>query len=298
MEIRGEKFLPSVGVVLNLSPDHLERHKTIRDYGASKCRIFSNMEPSQLAIIPTNDILLKELASKSAGNGTRAWLGDLPGVQLDDTESCATIHVPTSSQKARLDLSMLKTIGGHNAHNAGTAALLALGLDVGLDEDDVQSALPLLKPPPHRMEVVCQDEDGLLWIDDSKATNVEATYACLKGLTKQKAVVLLGGLPKVLNVEGNIGFDKLVEVLRSHRAVITFGTAGEKIKKELAEGSLLIPCIQSKGLVEAVKLARHFAEYGDAIVLSPGCASFDEFRNFEHRGEMFSSLARRSVPCN
>lgn len=295
MEIGGRNFRPSVAVVLNLTPDHLERHKTLREYGACKCRVFSHMNPSQLAVIPANDMLLRELAAQSGDHSTRAWLGDLPGVQLDDTGAYAMIHVPTTSQEARLDLTTLNTTGVHNAHNAGTAALLALGVDMGLNEDTLQSALPMLKPPPHRMQIVWKDENGVLWINDSKATNVEATYTGLKGLTKHRAVVLLGGLAKVLDKDGNIGFNKLAHVLRSHRAVVTFGASAEQIKKDLEEEGLTIPCNQSKGLVEAVELAKSFVQHGDAIVLSPGCASFDEFHNFEDRGQVFSSLAKQST---
>lgn len=205
------------------------------------------------------------------------------------------IHVPTTSQEAWLDLTTLNTTGIHNAHNAGTAALLALGVDMGLNEDALQSALPMLKLPPHRMQIVWRDENGVLWINDSKATNVEATYTGLKGLTKHRAVVLLGGLAKVLDKDGNIGFNKLAHVLTSHRAVVTFGASAEQIKKDLEEEGLAIPCNQSKGLVEAVELAKSFVQHGDAIVLSPGCASFDEFHNFEHRGQVFSSLAKQST---
>lgn len=189
----------------------------------------------------------------------------------------------------------MKTTGVHNAQNAGTAALLALGLNIGLHEDIVQSALPKLESLPHRMQIVCRDDNDLLWINDSKATNVDATYTGLKGFTKQQAVVLLGGLAKILDRNGSIGFSNLVHVLTCHRAVVTFGASGEQIKKDLEANGLAIPCKQSKGLVEAIEVAKSIAQPGDAILLSPGCASFDEFRNFEHRGQLFSSLAKQST---
>eukprot|EP00250_Pteridium_aquilinum_P004216 c14444_g1_i1 orf=1233-1997(+) len=251
------------------------------------------MDPSQLAVIPSDDILLQELAAHSGGHGTRAWLGGLPGVQVDNAGIAAVLHVPTTAQEAHLDLSTLKTTGVHNAHNAGTAALLAFGANIGLNEDIVQSALPMLKSLPHRMQIVWHDDNGVLWINDSKATNVDATYTGLKGFTKKRAVVLLGGLAKVLDKDGTIGFSNLVHVLNSQRAVVAFGASGEQIKRDLEANGLTIPCKQSKGLAEAVGMARNAARSGDAILLSPGCASFDEFRNFEQRGQVFSVLARQ-----
>ncbi|MCO5608957.1 hypothetical protein L7F22_063175 [Adiantum nelumboides] len=147
---------------------------------------------------------------------------------------------------------------------------------------------------PHDVEesVLCRDDNGVVWINDSKATNVDATYTGLRGLTKQGCVVLLGGLAKILDESGNIGFGNLVHVLKSHRAVVTFGAFGERIKKDLEANGLVIPCKQSKGLKEAVQVAKSIAQPGDAVVLSPACASYDEFHNFEHRGQFFSDLAR------
>eukprot|EP00249_Psilotum_nudum_P008341 c21207_g1_i5 orf=257-1927(+) len=295
MEIRGQFFLPSVAVVLNFTPDHLDRHRTLRNYGESKCRLFSHMKPSDLAVIPSDSKLLEEIYSLSGSQGTRAWIGDLPGVKLYSMAQCAKILVPTTRVEMELDVGVLNAIGIHNAYNAGSAAFLALGLDMGLKQETIQSALPTLQPPPHRMQIVCKDEDGVLWVDDSKATNVEAVYAGLKGSFKQQAVVLLGGLAKVLDKEGNIGFHRLVEVLQHHRAVITFGAAGERIKKDLEVAGLSIPCFQCKGLEEAVDTARSISQPGDAVVLTPGCSSFDEFQSFEHRGQVFSTLARRQI---
>ncbi|KAH7432546.1 hypothetical protein KP509_07G027400 [Ceratopteris richardii] len=292
MEINPRTFKPSVAVVLNLTPDHLERHKTLENYGLCKCRLFSHMSPSQLAVIPAGDSFLQGLVIQSGGEGTIGWLGSLPGVQFNGAGSAAQIFVPTTSFEAHLDLTTLKTTGVHNAQNAGTAALLAFGADLGLDESVVQAGLPKLKSLPHRMQVVWRDDKNVLWINDSKATNVHATYTGLKGLTNQKSVVLLGGLAKVLDENGNIGFGKLVDVLCSHRAVVSFGAFGGKIKKDLETNGLAIPCFQTTSLVEAVEVAKTIAQPGDAILLSPACASFDGFSNFEQRGQFFVALAR------
>ncbi|XP_057859198.2 uncharacterized protein LOC131068013 isoform X6 [Cryptomeria japonica] len=191
MEIPNRHFKPSVAVVLNLTPDHLERHKTMQNYAMMKCRLFSHMDPSHLAVIPS----------------------------------------------------------------------------------------------------VTKDDQGVLWVDDSKATNVEATYAGLEGLRGQPSVVLLGGIAKVLNKEGHIGFERLVDCLKYHKAVITFGASGKKIKQTLDGAGISIPCVEVTSMRDAVSTAKFFAKHGDAILLSPGCASFDEFENFEHRGKVFQELA-------
>eukprot|EP00268_Persea_americana_P067516 TRINITY_DN9304_c0_g1_i7.p1 TRINITY_DN9304_c0_g1~~TRINITY_DN9304_c0_g1_i7.p1 ORF type:complete len:160 (+),score=15.73 TRINITY_DN9304_c0_g1_i7:239-718(+) len=111
------------------------------------------------------------------------------------------------------------------------------------------------------------------------------------GLKAHKSVVLLGGLAKDSNIENSNGFEKLVEPLKYHRCVITFGYSGKMIQKTLYDAGLTIPCIRVAKLEDAVNSARSIAKSGDAIVLSPGCASFDEFRNFVHRGKVFQELA-------
>ncbi|CAM6100244.1 unnamed protein product [Calypogeia fissa] len=289
MELPGS-FCPKVAVILNLSPDHLERHKTMENYGLTKCRLFAQMDSSCLAVVPQADSFLRKLALQSGHKGTQAWLGGLPGVQLDSQARRAFIMVPTTGVQAALYLSGLKAFGSHNAHNAGSAALVALALDVGVDEDVIRDAIPNLSAPPHRMEIVHQDEKEVLWINNSKATNVDATVVGLRGITGRKAVVLIGGLAKVVQ-EQNLGFDRLVSELNSHEAVVLFGASGKQIEMELRDAGLTVRCVRTDFMKDAVDLARSFAKPGDVVLLSPACASFDEFRNFEHRGQVFTDLA-------
>eukprot|EP00850_Spirogloea_muscicola_P003153 SM000012S25415 [mRNA] locus=s12:972364:975083:- [translate_table: standard] len=157
-------------VVLNLTPDHLERHSSMEAYGAAKCRVFARQESSDLAIIPQNDVMLRRLSALAGSSGKRAWLGGLPGVQLDSQARRAIVAVPTTGVEARLYLTSLKAIGLHNAHNAGTAALLALGLDVGLCEGDIQAGISALSPPPHRMQLGEGSKTSLLKSSSSIAS--------------------------------------------------------------------------------------------------------------------------------
>lgn len=188
----------------------------------------------------------------------------------------------------------MKAMGNHNYHNAAVAALSVLGLDMGIEADSISELAETLKSLAHRMQIVHRDTYGVTWVDDSKATNVESTYTGLMGLKEQKAVVLLGGVAKVIEDTNSNGFRKLVGPLMHHRRVITFGFSGSMIYETLQAGGLTIPCIRVKTLEDAVSCARSIAENGDTIVLTPGCASFDEFKNFEHRGKVFQKLASTS----
>lgn len=292
MELPGG-FDPRVGVILNLTPDHLARHGTMESYGAHKCRVFERMRPTDLAMVPDGDALLTSLA-RGVGAGRRIWLGGAPGVVVEGmtakirlpgrawTWSGERLDAPVSVD---LDLSGVTVPGAHNREHAATAAALTIAL--GADPADVQRALAGLVALPHRMEPVGQ-LDGVPWINDSKATNVESTLVGVRGVS-QPSVVLLGGEAK------GPGFAPLVPALGGHRAVVCFGGSGSLIEEELLEAGLSRgapsqvgpPVYRVARMVDALALARTLARPGDAVLLSPACASFDEFRNFEHRGDVF-----------
>ncbi|OMO70146.1 hypothetical protein COLO4_28736 [Corchorus olitorius] len=294
MEIPCLSFSPSVSVVLNLTPDHLERHKTMSSYAATKCRLFSHMTNTKLGLLSFGNQHLNEAIRKNLNKFNLAWIGAFPGVKIDMESQVASLEVPDIGVSSQLQLGGMKAIGKHNYYNAAVAALSVAGLDVGVDVKAINSTIETLRAPPHRMQIVCKDVHGITWVDDSKATNMEATYAGLMGLKGQKSVVLLGGLAKVSNEQALNGFEQLIEPLNSHRCVITFGSSGTMIHDALSNNGLRIPCFQASNLKDAVNHAKKIAKHGDAIVLSPGCASFDEFRNFEHRGMVFQELALSS----
>ncbi|KAK6149191.1 hypothetical protein DH2020_016716 [Rehmannia glutinosa] len=235
-------------------------------------------------------------------------------LHVDMEAKIAYFTVPKFGLVSQLALDKLNAVGTHNYYNAAVAALSVIGLDVGVDGVAISSIIDKLRAPPHRMQIVHKDTRGVTWVDDSKATNVEATYAGLMGLKEQKSVILLGGLAKVTlfplnnsilrtqdnthlkyhdvsHIEGSNGFEQLIEPLEYHRGVVTFGSSGMLIQDTLSSHGLSIPCLRAKDLKDAVKLAKNIATPGDAIVLSPACASFDEFKNFEHRGKFFQELA-------
>ncbi|XP_059646343.1 uncharacterized protein LOC132292367 isoform X2 [Cornus florida] len=266
LEIPNKHFCPSVALILNLTPDHLERHKTMKNYAMIKCRIFSRMCDSKMCVLPLGNQHLNEAVRDRMNKFNPAWIGDFPGVKIDLEAKTASFEIPNIEGVSQLQLDAMKTIGTHNYYNAAVAALSVIGLDIGIDTEAINSTIGKLRVPPHRMQIVRKDTLGVTWVDDSKATNVEAAYTGLLSLREQKSVVLLGGLAK-------------------------FGSSGTMIQKILSANGLSIPCVGATNLEDAVKRARNMTRYGDAIVLCPGCASFDEFRNFEHRGKIFQELA-------
>lgn len=267
---------PRAAVLLNLTPDHLARHGDMDGYAAAKARLFGRMGPGDIAVWPRSDARLT--AACSGTHAEQLSLGALPGLVRTDT--WATIELPGVS--ATLDLSGLRVPGAHNLDNAATAGLLALA--AGATADQVQDAIGGLEGLPHRMQIVGTD-DGLTWIDDSKATNVEAAQAGLSGLGAP-AVVLLGGQAK------GPGFAALAPALGAQRAVVAFGASGPDIADEL-EAAGLQP-VRAGALEDAVAAARALAHPGDVVLLSPGCASFDAFTDFEQRGRAFARFATRS----
>jgi len=281
LELRGG-FSPGVGAILNLTPDHLARHKTMEAYAAAKAQLFAGMGADDLAVVPERHPLLDRAVSTRA---RRAFLGGRPGVVRRGRT--ASLQLP-GGDPVELDLGPVTVAGEHNLDNAATACLLAMAR--GVSPDALPEGLARLRALPHRMQVV-GEIDGVRYIDDSKATNLDAARAGIAGL-EEAAVVLLGGQGKEF-ADGTLGFADLAPLLGRHRAVVTFGEAGPRIAAELAaEG---IACNACETLEAAVATARGLARHGDAVLLSPGCASFDHYRDFEARGDAFAGMVTRGA---
>ena len=318
--------------VTTLSPDHLERHGDMATYAAVKARVFAALRGAEkLAVAPVAEDVAFEtedgeddvvaLARRGAVvdamtsdapdsametfehvGGELARVGDLPGVVVDHEARRATIRLPFAKPET-LELSALRAVGAHNATNAGVAALLVRGLDAdAFPLEALEAGIGALEPPPHRMQRVDltrggaggADRPSVEWIDDSKATNVESARAGLAGYARGgKAVVLLGGQAKGgMDGPRGIGFGALADALAKHAGYIVFGASGKDIAEELAAAGAAPPLAVTETMRDAVAAAKKNVEEGGAVVLSPGCASFDEFDNFEHRGRVFAALAR------
>nr|XP_018677107.1 PREDICTED: uncharacterized protein LOC103973737 isoform X1 [Musa acuminata subsp. malaccensis] len=277
LEIPTKYFSPSVAVILNLTPDHLERHKTLKNYAETKCRLFSHLKHNKLAILPVGNQYMEEAYSKYTDKCNLAWIEGNPGIKTNFGSKVATFSFPTTGIVTHLQLGDLKAIGAHNHSNAAVAAFSVLGLDVGIDCDFIKSTVGILSILPHRMQVVCIDAHGITWVDDSKATNVESTLTGLKGLKEHNAVVLLGGVAKALNDRESNGFEQLIDDLKHHKGVITFGSSGAMIQKTLCDGGLEVPCVRAMNLKQAVDIAKNMATYGLAFFsLKHTCSLYQE----------------------
>lgn len=269
-------FHPHAAVVLNLSPDHLARHGDMETYASTKCRIFKEMTSSDFAILPAHDESLVAVARGSGGE--RLWMGKHPGVILQDSGFSIQLR---NGRRGEFELGRFVLDGVHNRENAAVATLLLFSMGIAVDA--LQRGINQLVGLPHRMQRVGH-LSGAQWINDSKATNVAATAAALRGV-RRPVVLLLGGKAKAGD-----DFGLLAPYLTDQRGVVTFGASGEDIACQLEARGVQIS--RAQDMASAVQCARWLAQEDDLVLLSPGCASFDEFRDFEHRGEVFIALWR------
>lgn len=263
-------------VVLNISPDHLDRYKNIHDYAASKRTIYKNTEN---AIINRDDDLswATEWGSCKKTYFSKTLTKEN---QFGLTTDNANTYLCYGSQRL-LNTAKMKLMGEHNYLNA--LAALALGYAIGLPLRNMLTTLSNFCGLAHRCEWVTEYA-GIQWVNDSKGTNISASVAALLGLGAQldiggKIVLLLGGQGKGQN------FNEMLEpVLKYCRAVITMG---ENSNELFAQFNSHLRTVQAQDMESAIELSFECARKGDIILLSPACASLDQYRNFEHRGECF-----------
>jgi UDP-N-acetylmuramoylalanine--D-glutamate ligase len=268
--------------VLNVTEDHLDRYLDVDAYAAAKARIFMVSEGNEgVQVLNRQDARVRRMAMP--GRRLVTFGLDAPGTAADfglrDDRGEPWI---VRGDDFLLPVSQLPISGLHNAANA--MAALALGAAVGLDVASLLPALRAFKGLPHRVERVA-DLCGVTWFDDSKGTNVGATVAALEGLGR-KVVVILGGDGKGQD------FSPLKPAIARHgRAVVLIGRDGPKIGAAIAGCG--VPVQTAPDMAEAVRVAARAAWAGDAVLLSPACASFDMFRNYEHRAQVFCDAVRR-----
>ncbi|MBB3047079.1 UDP-N-acetylmuramoylalanine--D-glutamate ligase [Litorivivens lipolytica] len=267
-----------VATVLNVSEDHLDHHGSLLAYHQAKHRIFRGCRQ---ALINRDDMLTHPLVPDSV----RQWSFGLqaPGREAFGLRDEAGAVWLCFGDEKLIAADEIHLAGRHNLANA--LAALALGKAAGLEMASMLSALRKFKGLPHRCQHVA-DVDGVAYYNDSKGTNVGAAVASLRGLGDRFQVVLLaGGQAKGADLE------PLVETLQEvGRAAVFFGESAPVLSEYLGEG---LPSQCVSGMDEAVLAASRFAQSGDAVLLSPACASFDMFRNYEHRGECFVDAVGR-----
>jgi UDP-N-acetylmuramoylalanine--D-glutamate ligase len=262
-------------VVLNVSPDHMDRYRDLAEYAATKASIYVG---SGIKVINRDDPIVSAMVVADATTigftlGTPAD-GDFGLHEIDGVKWLSQGHTPL------IPVTELRIPGRHNMANA--LAALALGSAVGLPQNDMLAALRTYSGLPHRTQWI-SEKGGVRWYNDSKGTNVGATIAALQGLHPEqgdsRTVLIAGGDCK------DADFSPLAAVVqKTARAVILIGKDASRVESALA-GEVKIE--RAPSLEAAVALASELAHPGDRVLLSPACASFDMFRNFEARGEAF-----------
>lgn len=298
-------FAPEVAVVLNITPDHLSWHRSFENYRDAKYRVLANLAAhagSTAVLDATDDVVrekVKELKARSAEGcgisyipiGTKAGLAASMRAACGSAnaayavEGVLTVELGDDTHRlCRADELQIK--GAHNVSNALAAAGAALAL--GVRADDVAGGLRTFAPLEHRIEP-CGSIGGVAVYNDSKATNVDATLHALDAFGTVAPIVLLGGDDKGTDLS------ELAAAAERHcKAVVCFGAAGPRFAEAFAHTDIEV--LRAPSLEPALDQALAVSEPGDVIVLSPACASFDEFTSFEHRGRVFKDLvARRAM---
>ncbi|MFH1090383.1 MAG: UDP-N-acetylmuramoyl-L-alanine--D-glutamate ligase [Pseudomonadota bacterium] len=269
---------PKVGLLLNLSPDHLDRYPDVEAYYAAKFRLFARQESADTAILNADDPLASSLTVKA-----RPWFFSRKRALADGAyiEGDRIVVAESGRRIGELPLSDLNLVGAHNQENV-MAALLAT-LPFGLDLSRVLMAAARFKPLPHRMELVGEIE-GVKYYNDSKGTNVDAVLKSLEGFSRP-VILIAGGRDK------GGDFRPLRPLIKDKvKLLILIGETRRKMTEILGRETETVP---AEDMSQAVEKAREAARPGDAVLLSPACASFDMFENYEHRGRVFSELVRQ-----
>jgi UDP-N-acetylmuramoylalanine--D-glutamate ligase len=273
-----DTFRANIALLLNVTPDHMDRYPDFDAYAAAKYRIFKNQHAGDTAIVNADE--RRRVRREST---VRVWQfsSSTPveeGAWLDGDEMVMAI----GGEERRMPRAALRLPGTANVENALAAWLAARAS--GVDDLAVQIAFGSFAGLPHRM-VLVRELGGVRYINDSKGTNVDATLKSLEGFPPSSVVLILGGKDKAGE------FERMRDLIRKNvRSVITIGAAADRIKAALNGSASIVPM----GTMDrAVDWAAKNARPGETVLLSPACASFDQYKNFEHRGRHFEELVTR-----
>jgi UDP-N-acetylmuramoylalanine--D-glutamate ligase len=277
-------FHPAVALVLNVTPNHMDRYEHVNDYAAAKHRIFRNQTEEDVAILNADDEIVSSWAS-----GLRAHVV-MFSVRRELEEGLflragrELVSRTRDGERVLLTRDEMQLRGLHNVENV--LAALAAGLACGASPDSMRETIRRFQPVEHRMERVAEI-GGVTFYNDSKATSVDATLKALEALADDegKVVLILGGRGKCAP------YAPLAPLVRSNvRRLILIGEDAETIERELKTDAT---CERATDMNDAVRRAFEAAEAGDAVLLAPACASFDMFKSFEHRGEVFKDAVKK-----
>ncbi|MGA1874625.1 MAG: UDP-N-acetylmuramoyl-L-alanine--D-glutamate ligase [bacterium] len=276
-----QTFRPQVGIMLNITPDHLDRYPQWKDYLEAKARLFMNQTPRDFAIINAQDEATPQLSAMRGGHGNVLFFrADGPveeGIMIQERDVVVRLN---GREECMCSLDGVSLAGEHNRQNI-LAAVLAARLS-GIDRDVIQRAIEDFKGLSHRLEFVAE-VNGVRFIDDSKGTNVDAVVKAIQGLSGP-IWLILGGRDK-----GNDYGPLISSVKERVKGILAIGESKGKVDQVFRE-TVPVYCMDS--LEEAVRSGFHLASPGDVILLSPACASFDMFDSYAHRGQVFQHIVR------
>ena len=284
------KFRADVGVLMNITPDHLDRYDyKFENYAASKMRITQNQSSSDAFIYSADDDMTRQMLDKMDSSLRARQLPFAINTAIASGDGDAvlegyTFTASVGKQSVTIDTRKMQIHGMHNIYNAMAAALATLA--AGVEPRVIKRSIYDFSPVEHRLEPA-GERNGIRWINDSKATNVDSVWYALESM-QQPTVWIAGGTDK-----GN-DYTPLKEFARRKvKALICMGLDNAKLKRDF-DG--IIPVIEDcSSLDEAMRAAERHATEGDTVLLSPACASFDLFRNYEERGRLFKQWVKENI---
>jgi UDP-N-acetylmuramoylalanine--D-glutamate ligase len=270
-----ETFRPGVATILNVTQDHLDRYGSIEDYGEAKARIFMNQQKDDLLVLNFDDPVVKSFTQRTA-----ATVIPFSRLLRFNPGACVLDGYLLFNGRRIIATDELKMSGVHNLENA--LAATALSILAGADDRSVAAVLREFPGLEHRLELV-RKKDGVSYINDSKGTNVGAVVKSVEGFSRP-VILIAGGLDK------GSDFGPLRDLFKHKvKLLILIGAAADKIAKALGTAT---ETVFAQTLQEAVRFASDRAAQGDVVLLSPACASFDMFKDFEDRGRKFKEAVK------
>jgi len=274
-----ETFRPHIAVVLNVTPDHLDRHRTFNAYADAKARIFENQQSRDFAVLNADDPTCIAMASRTRGQVV--WFSRKKEIERGAyVRDGRVLFRDFNGQREIMLVSEIPLKGAHNVENVLAAVCVGVLSDV--EPRRISKAVREFRAVEHRLEHVASI-NGVEYYNDSKATNVDATIKALESFPANIHLIL-GGKDK------GSDYSVLNDLLRQRvKRVYTIGAAANKIESQIKGAAEIV---HADTLENAIRQASDAAQPGDIVLLAPACASFDQFRNYEHRGKAFKEVVR------
>ena len=276
------EFTPHIGVITNVTPDHLDRYDhDFNNYLKSKLRITKNQKQHDFLIFNTDDPILKPLVKESLTEAKLHGFGFEASVLNNTHYTSDQITIKTEKEKTMINTIEFPLSGRHNLLNAMAASTIASLLQIS--KATIRESLLNFKGAPHRLEPVLKIQN-ISYINDSKATNINSVFYALESM-KSSTVWIVGGVDK-----GN-DYEALLPLVREKvKGIVCLGIDNHKLLEVF--GPVIDIIVETQSMSEAVKIAHKIAQKDDQVLLSPACASFDLFKNYEDRGDQFKEAVR------